>query len=309
MKHKAFPGSPSRGGPEPTLCLPDLEKSCFACCPPIRPAGYEHVQYRTILQRILRENTRGCNEEGGSIRPITGFSCWAMGYLDPSFRRAGCLLHPARHGGNDLRYRVDYAGKCSRENCPESTTFQKLPVGTRRFWLHLADGLDTFRYSSRWFNPLFKLMGWGPGLLERIAAEKEGQKINRIDFFLDHPVLNGFPDPRSHAYLLTRIVQQDRIHRLQSRAFARSFQAFSSRLMAGFRGFRTEDDAPHTHLLGLDPQFLAFLRLGPGIRKIHEETAKVLKEETDHCLDGFINLMGESDQIPYRSALLQSRLR
>ncbi len=298
MRKNPIPGSPDPDDPDPTLCLPDPEKSCFACCPPIRPEGYEHVQYRTILQRILRENTREFIEKDSPTRPITGFSCWALGYLDPSFRQAGCLLHPARHGGKDLRCRVDYGEKCRRESCPESRTFLDLPVETRRFWLHLADGLDTFRYSSRRFNPLFKLMGWGPGLLERIATEKRGLEINRIDFFKDHPLLNGFPDPRSQAYLVTRIVQQDRVHWLESRAFARAFCALSSRLMAGFRGFTTREDAPRTHLLGLDPQFLDFLRLGLGIRKIREENARVLKEETDRALDIFINLMNESGQSP-----------
>jgi len=298
MKDEASSNAPGPCRPEPILCLPGPEKSCFACCPPIRPAGYEHIQYRTILQRVLRENTRCFSEGDSRTRPIPGFSCWAMGYLDPSFRQAGCLLHPARHGGKDLRYKVDYAGKCGRENCPESGTFLELSVGARRFWLHLADGLDTFRYSSRAFNPLFNLMGWGKRLLERIALEKGGQKIHRISFFQDHPLLNGFVDPRSHAYLLTRIVLQDRIHWLESRTFARAFQDFSDRIVAGFRGLTTSDDAPHTHLLGLDPQFLDFLRLGLDVKKIHEETAKVLKEETDHSLGGFIHLLKESDQIP-----------
>ncbi len=298
MKDEALSNVPGPCRPEPTLCLPDPEKSCFACCPPIRPAGYEHIQYRTILQRVLRENTRAFSEGESRPKPISGFSCWAMGYLDPSFRQAGCLLHPARHGGNDLRQRVDYAGKCGRENCPESRTFLGLSVGARRFWLHLADGLDTFRYSSREFNPLFNLMGWGKRLLERIASERSEQKIHRTSSFRDHPLLGGFGDPRSHAYLLTRVVLQDRIHWLQSRTFAQAFHTFSDRIMTELRRLTTSDDAPHTHLLGLDPQFLDFLRLGLGVKKIHEETAQVLKEETDHFLDGFIHLLKESDQIP-----------
>jgi molybdopterin-guanine dinucleotide biosynthesis protein A len=39
------------------LCAPDGDKTCFACCPPIRPAGYEHVDHRAAVARMLRENT------------------------------------------------------------------------------------------------------------------------------------------------------------------------------------------------------------------------------------------------------------
>ncbi|MBL7211240.1 MAG: hypothetical protein ISS61_02540 [Desulfobacteraceae bacterium] len=60
---------------KPTLCLPDTEKNCFACCPPIRPAGYEHLQHTGIVKRMLRENTRAFAGKGAAISPITGFSC------------------------------------------------------------------------------------------------------------------------------------------------------------------------------------------------------------------------------------------
>lgn len=92
-----------------TLCVPDARRSCFACCPPIRPAGYEHIQYRNMVMRMLRENTRDFAAGGGGL--ITGFSCWALGYLDEDFRQVGCLLHPARNHGQDLRYRVGYEEK------------------------------------------------------------------------------------------------------------------------------------------------------------------------------------------------------
>jgi len=82
-----------------TLCAPDREKSCFACCPPIRPAGYEHILYEAIVKRMLRENTKAFARGETGPAPITGFSCWALGYLDPEYRRVGCLLHPLQNAG------------------------------------------------------------------------------------------------------------------------------------------------------------------------------------------------------------------
>lgn len=30
---------------------------------------------------------------------ITGFSCWALGYMDNGHKMVGCLLHPGQNGG------------------------------------------------------------------------------------------------------------------------------------------------------------------------------------------------------------------
>ena len=126
------------GGSGPTLCFPDNRKSCFACCPPIRPPNYEHIQYKNLIQRMLRENTRAFSTRGEKVLPITGFSCWALGYLDKECRLVGCLLHPSRNRGKDLRFRVDYGGKCGRESCPESKVFLELGLDERELWLCLA---------------------------------------------------------------------------------------------------------------------------------------------------------------------------
>ncbi|MFH0844586.1 MAG: hypothetical protein V1930_03855 [Pseudomonadota bacterium] len=119
--------------PYPTLCFPDHEKSCFACCPPIRPAGYEHIQYRDILKRFLREDTESFKKRNDAIGPITGLSCWALGHMYNSFKQVGCMLHPAQNDGVDLRYRVDYGEKCSRETCREEKIFSKLDKNDRVF--------------------------------------------------------------------------------------------------------------------------------------------------------------------------------
>jgi hypothetical protein len=54
----------------PTLCLPDSGKSCFACCPSIRPAGYEHVQHLNIIKRIVDRAIKRFPDFSGPIKPL-----------------------------------------------------------------------------------------------------------------------------------------------------------------------------------------------------------------------------------------------
>ncbi len=273
---------------EPTLCLPDQEKSCFACCPPIRPAGYEHIQHRTIIQRILRENTRGFERRNRNAHPITGFSCWALGYLDDACRLAGCLLHPTRHQGEDLRFLTGYGEKCRRENCPESGIFLALSLLARGFWLHLADGLDSFQYSSRRINPLFRFLGWGAYLLDAVAGEEDGKSVSPDFLSKSYPVLQSDAEPRANAYLLTIIARENGIRSLKEISFASRFKRFSVDLLHRLGTLPNETDASYAHLLPFDPLFLDFLRLGAGIKKSSEERAAMIKDQVATALSHFI---------------------
>jgi hypothetical protein len=102
------------------------------------------------------------------VRPIIGYHCWALGFLDSRGSTAGCLLHPARNGGEDLRELVDYGSKCRRESCRAARIYEKLPLEGQVFWLELVRGLNPFYYSSQRANPLFHLLPWGAELLERL---------------------------------------------------------------------------------------------------------------------------------------------
>lgn len=222
-------------GTNATLCSPDWEKSCFACCPPIRPAGYEHIQYKNILIRELRENTRRMSKTDLNTVPITGFSCWALGYLDERFRRIGCLLHPYQNQGSDLRFRIEYGEKCRRESCPESAIFAELTGDTKRFWLQLADGLDSFAYSSRKENPLFSLMAWGPFLLELIPKVESARHVGKMIFFEEYPFFSAVETPRAHAYPATCIIRESSAHLLKMPAFTEEFLRFSRSLSCTLR--------------------------------------------------------------------------
>ena len=271
-----------------TLCFPGNGKSCFACCPPIRQPGYDHIQYRNIVKRMLRENTRAYPAKGEGVFPITGFSCWALGYLDKEFKVVGCLLHPASNGGRDLRFRVDYGKKCARESCPEAKVFQELGPGEREFWLHLTDDLDSFSYSSPKWNPLFGMMGWGADILRLIAAHERGRTLTRGGFFEAYPFFFKHVDSRANAYLLNNILTGDNVPLLKGESFRGRFEKFSTRLADQLKKFSpSAHGAPYTHLLEGDAQFLDYLRLSAGLRRIHRGEAARLKDLVDEAIYEF----------------------
>lgn len=268
--------------------MPDEQKSCFACCPPIRAAGYEHLPHKNILRRFFRENSDRFEGKERKIHPVTGYSCWALGYLDPAYRLIGCLLHPERNNGIDLRYRIDYEDKCRRETCPEAKTFSLLATSERLFWLHLAEGLDSFSYSSRRTNPLFSLLGWGAPLLSMIATEEAGETFTRESFLDRYVFFMVSLAPKGSAYILRKMLTPDRLHLLRDRKFKQGFENLVTEISDAFAG---DSDVPPqagpSHMLGLEQDFQDFLRLQLRITRTHLDKALQIKKEVDRRIDGF----------------------
>lgn len=225
-----------------------------------------------------------------SLSPITGFSCWALGYLDDGFKRVGCLLHPSQNNGEDLRFRVDYGEKCSRESCVEATLFEQLSQEAKFFWLRLSEGLDSFSYSSRSLNPLFRILGWGAAVLNSVAeAEKEG-KSEGNSIFETYSFFKTTLSPRANAYLLRVLVASSNPELLIRERFRGRFEELSRRLSRELPlKALGSSSAPYVHLLPMDADFLDFLRLGCRISKVNEEGAASLKEVVDHELAQFRN--------------------
>jgi len=272
----------------PTLCFPVQEKTCFACCPPIRPAGYEHLEYKNIIRRVLRENTEGFGEGDEGTVSITGFSCWALGYIDEAHEMVGCLLHPAQNGGVDFRYRVDYGEKCQREICPEAKVFSELGLYEKKFWLHMVDGLDSFSYSSRRMNPLFNLLGWGPYLLNLIASEETDRILTKESFFQRYPFFLTSLSPRANAYLISRLIREENIQILRSQPFRSKFEGFSGLISQRLsRILPNGSEGPYVHLLDFDQDFLDLLRLSARISRIKREDAVILKNSVDEETEKF----------------------
>ncbi len=271
-----------------TLCVPDREKSCFACCPPIRPPGYEHLAYANEIKRMLRENTASLRRDDTSLSPITGFSCWALGYLDGGFKRIGCLLHPSQNGGEDLRHRVNYGGKCARETCVEAGIFQSLAPEAGAFWLRVSEGLDSFAYSSRTLNPLFRILGWGSPLLTLVASAENGGSLRGDSILETYAFFKTALPARANAYLLRAVLDSDPPALLKSARFRSRFEEFSHRLskQISLEALSSSTD-PFVHLLPLEADFLDFLRLSAHVVRAGEEEAASLKEITDHELARF----------------------
>jgi hypothetical protein len=282
---------PPEGVVGPSLCAPDQLRTCFACCPPIRPAGYAHVDHRAAVARMLRENTASFRTMGDGVLPILGFSCWALGYLGSGYRLIGCLLHPAQNRGVDLRHRVDFGDKCRRETCPEAKVFDALTPDAKRTWICLADGLDAFTYSSRKHNPLFNMMGWGRKVLEWVA--RNGHCFSRDDFFEVYPFFRTTLNPCGHAYLLSRILLSTQGGGITSSEYFRDrFERFSGdlvRVLGEIPAHRGQ--AAYTHRLPLDRSFLDFLRLSCGFKRVTLTAAVGMKAKVDRELEGFTQVL------------------
>ena len=280
-----------------TLCFPDGDKSCFFCCPPIRPAGYEHIEHKNIIKRILRENSEALKNYTEDIIPITGFSCWALGYTDENNKLIGCLLHPAQNGGVDLRYRTNYGEKCVRELCPEAKVFSLLTPKEKTFWLLLAADLDSFSYSSRKLNPLFEMMNWGRHLLSLLALKEGYTSFTRKSFFQAYPFFSTNIPPKPNVYLIKGLVNGEGTHILKSHAFKSEFEIFSTRISKALCQTAQRSHPPprggfHTHLLELDRDFLDLLRLSARISRATQKDALALKELVDRELEEFRQSLG-----------------
>ncbi len=167
--------------PTDVLCSPGLGLGCLACCPPIRPPGYDHADYKGSLRRLLSENRQAWLAGQLPAKPELGFWCAGLGFLDAAGRRAGCLYHPANNGGRDLRESTGYADKCRREWCPAARAWRALELEARAALLGLCAGLDSLDFGSPRKNPLMRLLALGPvvsgaaarlglGSLERMGA-------------------------------------------------------------------------------------------------------------------------------------------
>jgi hypothetical protein len=243
-----------------------------------------------MVKRVLRENTRAYRPEQREVRPITGFSCWALGYLDPACRLVGCMLHPARNGGEDLRFRVDFGDKCRRETCPEADVFARLDPETRSFWLHLADGLDAFAYSSRARNPLFRFLNWGPAILRRIARDARASSPSAAFLERSYPVLASRLPPRGWAYPLERLCALTGTSVLRKAETGGILEEHLRGLLEPV--LRVSPNAPHTHRLPMERGFLDFLRLTAGVRRLTPEDARALKTRLDRRLEALAGALG-----------------
>lgn len=250
-----------------SLCSPSPLLSCFACCPPIRPRNYDHLDHEAILKREFRANRLDYLRNGPMFRPIVGFSCWALGFLDEEGRRAGCLLHPSRNGGQDLRFLIDYGEKCARESCRAAKAFERLSAEVQDFWISLVGDFDSFLFSSRRTNPLFHILLWGPPVLERLHREAMDEnwsvrELLRRRTFITDPAWN----PIAHRFLFRLALESDAPKGHTCRVDETLCRILQDRIHnhSAARPPSREESAVFTHLLPFEGDLLDFLRLDLG---------------------------------------------
>ncbi len=266
-----------------TLCAPSPDLGCFGCCPPIRPAHYDPLDFVSSLRKEFAENRRRHITEGPAHRPIVGYHCWALGFLDPQGRRAGCLLHPCQNEGKDLRHLIDYGDKCRREMCFPARVFDRLPGAGQEFWLPLVQGLNTFQYSSRRSNPLFHLLLWGPRVLELLRAQARGKHWNTTELLHRHPfLLDRKGKPKAHRYLLRLILESGKPRFNTQDNLGKALQKLDGRahrLPAVVAAHADPQRQRYTHQLELADDFRDYCRLGLGLHRLSVPQALQIQQQ------------------------------
>lgn len=260
-----------------SLCMPRPDVSCFGCCPPIRPPHYDPLDYSRFLKREFAENRRCFLRLGPRNRSIVGFSCWALGFLDPQGNKIGCLLHPAQNQGEDLRYLVGYDAKCRRESCRPARVFAQLSEVAQTFWLESANGLNSILFSSRRANPLFHILNWGVTVLDQLHREALANGWTITELFSHRPfIITGNWRPQAHRWLFS--LAFERKNRRQSSSLPLP-QVCEKLLEEAYATAEALDSASNTtapvfsHQLPMAEDFNDFIRLGLYRRKTTFEHA------------------------------------
>ncbi len=206
-----------------SLCFPDHEKSCFYCCPPIRNPEADPLDAIADKQALLRNNSKDLQKNLSTPHEISGMECWGLGFLDDQEKQAGCLLHPLRHQGRDLRHLTGYQFKCANALCQEALIFAELSETEQNFCLALCQDMDSFHYSSR-SNPLMQLLAWDKDMVQIVirkslddtitnqksnqTKQDSGPTKNRETFIAKHEFLWQKLDFRLDSYLSLKISER-----------------------------------------------------------------------------------------------------
>ncbi|MBN2332522.1 MAG: hypothetical protein JXO49_04355 [Deltaproteobacteria bacterium] len=225
-----------------SLCFPDGGKSCFACCPPIRDPEADALNQLDRKKELFRRNRLDLNKNLNQAGEIYGDSCWGLGFLDDGEHQVGCLLHPYQNGGTDLRSLTGYQSKCAGTLCLEAVTFSRLNPVQQRFYLTLADNLDSFHYSSRRHNPLMKILPWGTMVLAKIFDQQKGKLGTRENFAACYGFFWQHLDYRLDGWLINEYLKRRSIADLA--ADHQAYRCLRQRLL---QQYRPENSTPTPH--------------------------------------------------------------
>jgi hypothetical protein len=270
-----------------SLCFPDDQKSCFYCCPPIRDPEadpLDNIEERRARLRLNRKNLKKNIARG---EEISGESCWGLGFLDDEEKQAGCLLHPLRHDGDDLRHLTGYQFKCANALCREALIFSELTPDEQNFCLDPCRGMDSFTYSSR-SNPLMRLLAWETKMVRLIVADaRENDKPfpaaykflwQKLDFRLD-----GYL-----AYESARRKGIDYLRRnLKSYISQRDVLIDELKKIAADHDLRASADQNliPVHRLKIPLTLSRLLKFGAGLWELPDTSSELLLNKTEQTLE------------------------
>jgi hypothetical protein len=272
-----------------SLCCPDDEKSCFRCCPPIRPPHYDHLDYKTFLARELAENTRAFKHCRPTKKNITGFTCWGLGFLDSRFSKIGCLLHPARNHQNDLRDLTGYGDKCRRELCHEARQFQKLSPELATRLLILAKDLDSFAFSSPQKNPLFKLLHWSPRIIRNVFQKTPD--LDREAYISQWSFLTEDLNAGRDEWLITLFMESLALEHMGADRFLQEYKRFLLKLerKLGPVIMPPLENRPYIHQLDLTTAEKGFLKSCLGWNRLELGRAQELLDTARRFAHSFLS--------------------
>ncbi len=261
-----------------TLCVPFDNTSCFRCCPPIRPAHYDHLLYAKSLKREFIENTTKIEERLKSPRKIIGFYCWALGYLDSGFKQIGCLLHPAQRGGKDLRYLTGYGEKCLREMCLQGRIFSKLTEPVKVFWLEITKGLNSFYFSSERANPIFHILLWGEKILSGLYSYSKQKEWNATELLWRLNFLMAL-NPRAWRLPVELLMEISKDYENIN------WHSFFQETAKEINSWKLEGHGSYAHLLDVSNSLKDFLRFFLRILKTNLQDAIKLEKKLRKFLE------------------------
>ncbi len=229
-----------------------------------------------MWSHALRHNSRNIDRMSSAPKPIDGWTCWALGFLDDEERRVGCLLHPARNHGEDLRHLVEFGGKCAREMCHEARVFEGLEQEERRWCLGCVSWEDSFAYSSRRSNPVFRLLAWEEVVIRGMIRRESGIPLRRERLLEEYSPLFTTLQPRVDGYWIGRLVSNDNWTFLQRHGLA-SYLCFRDSLSHevrgswGERGPEDHDGLPMVHVHQVPLSLSRWLKFGVGFWRASTE--------------------------------------
>jgi len=270
-----------------SLCFPDDRKSCFYCCPPIRDPEADPLDNIEERRARLRRNRKALQENIARGREISGKSCWGLGFLDDEEKQAGCLLHPLRHNGRDLRYLTGYQFKCANALCREASVFAELNPDEQNFCLNLCRGMDSFAYSSR-RNPLMRLLAWETRMVRLIIDDA---RENDKPFPTTYEFLWQNLDFRLDGYLAFETARRKDIdflrRNLKSYIFRRNILINELKKIATDPACHASTDKTliPAHRLEIPLNLSRLLKFGAGLWELPAPAAGLILNQTERTLE------------------------